>query len=54
MSSTETIASVAPHRHWDRAWFLALFTIVYNLVEGIVSITYGFSDEALTLFGFGA
>jgi len=36
------------------AFFLALFTIGYNLLEGIVSIYFGISDESLTLFGFGA
>ncbi len=33
-------------------WF-ALFTIAYNLVEGLISIAYGISDETLALFGFG-
>lgn len=32
---------------------LAVFTVVYNLVEGAVSTTLGFSDETLALFGFG-
>ncbi len=34
------------------AFYLALFTILYNLVEGIISITLGYSDETLALFGF--
>jgi len=33
---------------------LAIFTIVYNILEGIVSIWFGISDESLTLFGFGS
>jgi len=33
---------------------LAIFTIAYNLVEGLVSMFFGYSDETLTLFGFGA
>ena len=33
---------------------LAFFTIAYNILEGIVSIYFGISDESLTLFGFGA
>jgi divalent metal cation (Fe/Co/Zn/Cd) transporter len=37
-----------------RAGMLAWFTIFYNLVEGIVSIWFGISDESLALFGFGA
>jgi divalent metal cation (Fe/Co/Zn/Cd) transporter len=40
-------------RYWQYALWLALFTILYNLVEGLVSIFFGYSDEALTLFGFG-
>lgn len=38
---------------YRRAQFLALFTILYNIVEGIVSTTFGYSDETLALFGFG-
>jgi divalent metal cation (Fe/Co/Zn/Cd) transporter len=36
------------------AFGLAIFTIVYNILEGIVSIYFGVADESLTLFGFGA
>jgi divalent metal cation (Fe/Co/Zn/Cd) transporter len=36
-----------------RANLLALLTIGYNLVEGIVSMALGASDETLALFGFG-
>jgi divalent metal cation (Fe/Co/Zn/Cd) transporter len=35
------------------AFGLALFTIVYNVAEGVVSMLFGFSDESLALFGFG-
>jgi divalent metal cation (Fe/Co/Zn/Cd) transporter len=40
-------------RYWQYALWLALFTIFYNLAEGLVSIYFGVQDEALTLFGFG-
>jgi len=40
-------------RYWNYALWLAIFTILYNLVEGLVSIFFGYSDETLTLFGFG-
>lgn len=40
-------------RLYDRAGFLALFTIVYNIVEGVVSVWFGAADETLSLFGFG-
>ena len=33
---------------------LAIVTIGYNLAEGIVSTYFGYADETLTLFGFGA
>jgi hypothetical protein len=39
---------------YRRAFYLSLFTIFYNIVEGLVSIAFGYSDETLTLFGFGA
>lgn len=38
---------------YSRANFLALFTIIYNLVEGGVSVWAGAADETLALFGFG-
>jgi hypothetical protein len=30
-----------------------LITIYYNLLEGAISVFFGFQDEALSLFGFG-
>lgn len=33
---------------------LAIFTVLYNLAEGIVSIYFGVKDEVLSLAGFGA
>jgi len=39
---------------YRRAYLLSLFTIFYNLIEGVVSMILGYSDETLTLFGFGA
>jgi divalent metal cation (Fe/Co/Zn/Cd) transporter len=41
-------------RLYRKAFYLSLFTIFYNIVEGLVSIAFGYSDETLTLFGFGA
>lgn len=38
---------------YTRAHLLAILTIYYNLVEGIVSVWAGASDETLALFGFG-
>jgi hypothetical protein len=36
------------------AMALAIFTIIYNLLEGLVSVYFGISDDSLTLSGFGA
>ncbi len=35
------------------AFALALFTIFYNIAEGVISTHLGFEDESLALFGFG-
>ena len=48
-----TLTQSATNRYWSYALWLALFTILYNLAEGLISIFFGISDEALTLFGFG-
>jgi divalent metal cation (Fe/Co/Zn/Cd) transporter len=32
---------------------LAVFTIVYNILEGMVATYFGYGDESLALFGFG-
>jgi divalent metal cation (Fe/Co/Zn/Cd) transporter len=39
---------------YNRAYRLSLFTIIYNIAEGLVSMLLGYEDETLTLFGFGA
>jgi|SRR5687767_12856520 len=41
------------NKYWTYALWLAVFTIFYNLLEGLISISFGIFDEALTLFGFG-
>jgi divalent metal cation (Fe/Co/Zn/Cd) transporter len=35
------------------AYALAVITIVYNILEGVVSIYFGVENETLALFGFG-
>lgn len=47
MKSTDSVTL------YKRANFLALFTIIYNLIEGAVSVGFGAADETLALFGFG-
>ena len=48
-----TTLTKSTNKYWQYALWLALFTIGYNLIEGLVSIAFGVQDEALTLFGFG-
>jgi divalent metal cation (Fe/Co/Zn/Cd) transporter len=50
---TSTTAHTSLEKYWRYALWLALFTIGYNLLEGLVSVYFGVQDEALTLFGFG-
>lgn len=38
---------------WRLALLLSVITIVYNVLEGIISVYFGFADESLSLFGFG-
>lgn len=38
---------------YRKAFLLSLFTIFYNIIEGTVSIIFGYSDETFALFGFG-
>jgi divalent metal cation (Fe/Co/Zn/Cd) transporter len=40
-------------RLYAKASALALFTIFYNIVEGLVSVSFGLEDESFALFGFG-
>lgn len=38
---------------YDRAFRLSIFTIVYNIFEGLVSTFFGYQNDTLALFGFG-
>jgi divalent metal cation (Fe/Co/Zn/Cd) transporter len=54
----ETAENVIPNEGEQKklyalAMYLSLFTIVYNIAEGVISTLVGYSDESLTLFGFG-
>ncbi len=44
---------IAQRTYWNYALWLAVFTVFYNIFEGLVSIAFGVSDESLALFGFG-
>jgi hypothetical protein len=45
---------IKENRLYKQAWQLSMFTIFYNIIEGVVSMILGYKDETLTLFGFGA
>lgn len=38
---------------YNQVLYLSLFTIGYNVLEGLVSMFFGYKDETLSLFGFG-
>jgi divalent metal cation (Fe/Co/Zn/Cd) transporter len=40
-------------RYYRIAIWLGIFTIFYNILEGVISIGFGVTDETITLFGFG-
>jgi divalent metal cation (Fe/Co/Zn/Cd) transporter len=40
-------------QQYQQAFKLSLFTIFYNIIEGLISIILGYQGETLTLFGFG-
>lgn len=48
-----TLTQSTINRYWTYALWLAIFTILYNFAEGLISVFFGISDETLTLFGFG-
>ena len=48
------IESTIKKQLYKFAFGLALFTIFYNILEGLISTYFGYEDESLTLFGFGA
>lgn len=50
---TKTIALPDSRKLYKIASALIAFTILYNLLEGMASVYFGFEDESLTLFGFG-
>jgi hypothetical protein len=48
-----TATSSSEKKLYSIALALAVFTIMYNLAEGIIATWFGYEDETLTLFGFG-
>lgn len=54
METTTVLQHPDSKRLYKIAFGLAVFTILYNIAEGIISMYFGYSDDSLTLFGFGA
>lgn len=48
-----SLSSAQEKKLYDIALLLGVFTIFYNLAEGIIATWFGFEDETLALFGFG-
>jgi divalent metal cation (Fe/Co/Zn/Cd) transporter len=46
--------TTSERKFYKLAYMLSLFTIFYNIIEGIVSMVLGYEYGTLSLFGFGA
>ncbi len=54
MNGTETKDNNgATEKYLKIAVILAVITVFYNIIEGLVSVYFGYKDETLSLFGFG-
>lgn len=50
----DTIVTEEEFNKWIKiARVLSIFTIFYNIAEGVIAIYYGIEDESVSLFGFG-
>src|SRR5680860_922842 len=54
MMKASTMTVTDKSRLYKVAMGLAVFTIIYNIAEGLISTYLGFEDESLALFGFGS
>lgn len=45
--------SIRNKKHLDRAYALAVATIIYNVIEGLLSVGLGMEDGTYALMGFG-
>lgn len=53
VDKTARLEPLDQKRLYRIALALAVFTIVYNLAEGLIATWFGYHDESVTLFGFG-
>ncbi|PKB00382.1 cation efflux family protein [Flavobacteriaceae bacterium MAR_2009_75] len=49
-----SLATFEKNKLYKVALGLAIFTIIYNVAEGLIATYLGFEDESLALFGFGS
>ncbi|WP_209402936.1 cation transporter [Pseudozobellia sp. WGM2] len=49
-----SLAKFEKNKLYKVALGLAIFTIIYNVAEGLIATYLGFEDESLALFGFGS
>lgn len=49
----KTTATLNEKKLYKLAFGLAIFTIIYNVAEGLISTYFGYEDESLALLGFG-
>jgi hypothetical protein len=53
--ATETVVQIPESKRlYTIAFGFAVFTILFNIAEGCISLYFGYKDDSLTLFGFGA
>jgi divalent metal cation (Fe/Co/Zn/Cd) transporter len=54
VGAVSAVAQSERARLWRWALALAVFTVLYNVAEGLVSVLFGLQDETVALVGFGA
>jgi divalent metal cation (Fe/Co/Zn/Cd) transporter len=52
MGSVTALTADRP-KLYNIAFVLAIVTVSYNIIEGLISMWLGYADESLALFGFG-
>ena len=53
METSTDLPLLESKRLFKIAFGLAVFTILYNIAEGCISLYFGYENESLALFGFG-
>jgi divalent metal cation (Fe/Co/Zn/Cd) transporter len=53
MATLSILSAVRKEQLLKWAMILAIITVSYNILEGLVSIFFGLEDETMALFGFG-